>query len=532
MNSQSPQHGAQPHLLNRRQVLAGGVGLAAAGMLGRFGGGITAARAATSTGKPKPGGSARVGIVGASTTDNVDAAYIGSAMGLTSIHLLYAPLVRHGLNFEPQFALAESLEPETSKLDSWIVKLRPGLEFHNGKSVTAADVVYTLQRILNPKSPLEAAEIMADVDYKNVKALDKLTVRIPLLAPNVDFPNELAEPTTGIVPVDYDPRKPIGAGPFKLVSFTAGQQEVVAKFDNYYETGLPLLDEVSLINFADETSHLNALLGGQIDIAQDLEPAQITIINGSSGVGVLNNKCGVWAPIVMNVLDKPFTDVRVREAFKLIIDRPQMLAQVESNQGSLGNDLYAISDPDYDHALPQRHQDLEQAKFLLKQAGMSGMNITLVTSLGTGSPTSPLQAEVFAEQAKGAGVNVTVQNEGANAWNARYLQWPFTQDNWQVIRSYLTYVRMANSPGSQDFETHWAPPAFNKLVSEARAESDDAKRKALLAEAMTLQFNEGGYIIPYFNNDIAGVSDKIGGWVPCVTGTTIASELKQVGFVS
>jgi peptide/nickel transport system substrate-binding protein len=535
VNTEQEQRSAPIRLqapLTRRQVLTGGAGLALIGILGGFDASPALARRLGASTTPKSGGLATIGLTGGSATDTLDAGKLNSLFGVMTVHALYEPLVRRDLQFGLEYLVAESLEPESDKLDVWIAKIRPGLEFSNGKSVTADDVIFTFQRILDPKDPLTGSSILTgELDYKNLTALDSMTVRMPLFAPNVDFPNTVAEQSMGIVPAGYDPTKPIGSGPFTVKSFTPGVQEVVLKNPNYWQNGLPLLDELTFVSFNDNTSLLNALLGGEIDVIFGLQPAQIPVVQGTPGFSVLNWEAGIWAPLVLNVTQAPFNDVRVRQAFRLLVDRPQMVTEVLSGTGTVGNDVYCPADPDYNTSLPQRHQDLEQARFLLKQAGYGeGLSITLAAGLGAGGPGGQSQAQVFAEQAQGARVNCTVNVIDGTQWNSRYLQWDFTQNYWPVIRTYLTMVSIVNTPGVND-DSHWHPPGFTNLISEARKTLDPAKRRELIWAAQSLQYDQSGYVIPYFSNEVDATSNKIAGWQPSKNGVGIPTQLKSIGLV-
>jgi peptide/nickel transport system substrate-binding protein len=219
----------------------------------------------------------------------------------------------------------------------------------------------------------------------------------------------------------------------------------------------------------------------------------------------------------------------VRQAFRLIVDRKQMVEQVLSGQGRIANDLYAPFDPCYAKDLPQREQDLEQAKSLLSQAGKSGLRVELVTGdIFRGVIEA---AQVFAEQAKGAGVQVKVRKvDTGTFYGDNYLKWPFAQDFWST-RTYLTQVAQGSLPSSPFNETHWSNPEFVKLIRQARGELDDNKRCELLHAAQKLEYDEGGHIIAYFSNAVDAHSAAVGGIVPARSGFTLGNYgLKKVGF--
>jgi peptide/nickel transport system substrate-binding protein len=185
--------------------------------------------------------------------------------------------------------------------------------------------------------------------------------------------------------------------------------------------------------------------------------------------------------------------------------------------------MYAPYDPGTPR-LPQRQQDLEQAKALLKQAGYDGtLAVTLYTSEAIGS-AAVSAAQVLAEQAKGAGVTVNVKKVDSGAyWNAgNYLTYTFSQDFWYT-RNYLSQTGQGTMPKAPYNETHWKNDKWQAIVEEAMKTGDKTKRNELIAQAQTIEQNEGGYIVWSFNNQIDGYSSKLGGVVPNKSGVPLSS---------
>jgi peptide/nickel transport system substrate-binding protein len=529
------------HAVTRRQVLRGAVGggvvLAAGGWLGACGddggggGGGGGGTPAQSEGNLKVGGTLRVGATGGGAKDTIDAHRPTVDTDIMRVWNLYESLAVRTPDFsELEMLLAESIEAEKTP-KQWTIRLKDGLTFHNGKPVTADDVIFSIRRILDPKDPKVGAASIGYIDEKKLKKLDDLTVRVTLEFANAGFPDDIGQYFNAIVPVDYDPDNPVGTGPFKYVSFTAGQQSEFDKFPDYWEEGKPYADKLVIIDFPDDTARVNALLGGQVEAIDNLPAAQLQSVKANPNLRVLSSQTGAWQPFTMRVDQAPFDDVRVRQAFRLIVDREQMVQQVLSGQGSIANDLYARYDPVYASDLPQRQQDLEQAKSLLKQAGREGLNVELVTAPVFQGIVEA--AQVFAQQAKGAGVNVKVRKvDSGTFYGDNYLSWTFAQDFW-ASRVYLSQVAQGDLPESPFNETHWKEPKFLDLIQQARAEVDDAKRKDILHEAQTMQYEQGGYIIPYFSNIIDAYSAKVGGFVEAKCGFPFGNYwLKNVGFVA
>jgi peptide/nickel transport system substrate-binding protein len=333
------------------------------------------------------------------------------------------------------------------------------------------------------------------------------------------------------VPTDYDPKNPVGTGPFKYVSFTAGQQSEFAKFADYWEEGRPYADKLVIIDFPDDTARVNALLGGQVEVIDNLPAAQLQSVKSNPSLRVVSSETGAWQPFTMRVDQAPFNDAKVRQAFRLIVDREQMVQQVLSGQGRVANDLYAPYDSAFAGDLPQRKQDLEQAKSLLKQAGREGLSVELVTAPVFQGIVEA--AQVFAQQAKGAGVNVKLRKvDSGTFYGDNYLKWGFAQDFW-ATRAYLSQVAQGDLPDSPFNETHWKDPKFIDLIQQARGEVDDGKRKDILHAAQTMQYEQGGYIIQYFSNIIDAHSAKVGGLVEAKSGFPFGNYwLKNIGFLA
>ncbi len=514
--------------VTRRQALGAaavvGAGAAlgpvAAACGGSSGGETSASPSTASSGAPKPGGTLRVAAAAGSAKEDLD--IHAPALTMPSMDMrfnVYDSLLEKSPEGILGNALAEEIIPN-DKATEFTVKLQSGLVFHDGKPVTADDVVYSFQRIMDPKNPGLAAPQLLGLTQKGIKKVDDLTVSFVLESANAIFPEALSAYSCGIVPTGYDPKGGVGAigtGPFKVQDFLPGQKGVFARNENYWRAdGGPYVDTLEMIEFADSTAQLNALLGGAADYCQMVSGAQRKVAEGA-GMALLEAKTGSWIPFTMRTDVKPFSDVKVRQAFRLIVDREQMIAQAADGMQWLGNDMYAPFDPGYPKDLPQRAQDLEQAKSLLKEAGYEGLSIKLTTSTSVSS-NAPAAATVFAQQAKEAGVTVKVDNVNGDVfWGDEYLSYPFAMDNWGA-RGYLAQAGMGTMPKAFYNETHWDNPAWLALVEEAYRTVDDAKRNELITQASTIEYDEGGYIIYAFDKQVDAFSTKVAGAVADVSG--------------
>jgi peptide/nickel transport system substrate-binding protein len=505
--------------VSRRQLFAGAAGLAVVGGLSAACGSGASSSPSTSptvpVGTPKRGGNFRLGVTGGGSKDIFDGQNIITKPDQARLVSAFETLLTFDDNYQlTTDGLAQSYTQDNSK--QYTIHLRKGIEFQNGKTMTADDVIYSLQRIATKSNGLTGYAATATIDVPGIKKLDKYTVRIPLKTPDSTIPQTLASYTFGIVPVGYKayPHPQVGTGAYKLTSFTPGQQSVSARNPNYWRSGEPYFDTITIIDFNDSTAQVNALLGGQIDAMTDLPASQVKVLQARN-LQSLISKTGGWLPLCMAIDMPPFDDVRVRQAMRLIVDRKAMIEQVASGYGFVGNDLYAPFDAGYDHSLPQREPDIEKAKSLLKAAGHANLSVDLHTTNGAAGMVET--ATVFQTQAQAAGVKINVHND-PNYYGNQYLKLAFSVDFWGT-RGYLNQVQQGSLPNSPYNETHWPPKSgtgsnFESLYKQALAATDAAKRIEIEHEMQALEYDNGGYIIPFFGDLIDGYSDKVKGLRP------------------
>jgi peptide/nickel transport system substrate-binding protein len=529
---QTPDRANRDSALTRRDLLRGGVAAAAfvtsGGLISACGGSSTTISPPTgvATGRIRAGGTLSVGLTGGSAKDTLDAHAPVSDPDIGRNYQLYEGLTYLDTSVQVRLLLAESLE-SNAHADVWTIRLRPDLEFHNGKPVTADDVMFTFQRILNPAKPQVAASTLAPVDLHRLTKLDNRTVRVTMQRPMSEFPEALSV-YAAIVPRGYDPRHPVGTGPFKFDSFTPGQQSVFTRFNHYWQKGRPYLDRIVMIDFPDTTARTNALLSGQVDVIDNVPAAEMSTVS-ASGLTILDSPTGTWLPFTMRVDVPPFNDVRVRQAMRLIVDRKQMVEQALDGHGGVGNDLYARYDQAYDTLLPQREQDLEQARSLLKQAGRSGLHVALQTApVAQGLVEA---AQVFAQQASGAGVQVAISNlDPATFFGPNYLHWTFAQDFWNAF-PYMLQADQSTVSKAPYNETHWRDPQYERLITQARATTKTSLRTEILREAQRIEYDRGGYIVWAFANQIDGHKKTVGGLTGSRVGPLNHYDFRSVGFV-
>lgn len=485
-------------------VLVGAGGLAAAC------GSSIAAPDTTPAGaaKPKRGGTLKAALSGGDSSDTLNPLVAINNVDFSRINNVYEGLATYDDDAVVRNVLAEEMAPNADATE-WTVRLRSDVTWHNGKALGAEDLAFTIRQILNPKAPGSGAPALSPVDAKALTMLDRHTLRIPCTSPFASFPQVMAGPEYfQLVPVGFDPKHPVGTGPFKVASFTPGVQSTLVRNGDYWQSGLPYLDAIVTNDFTDETSQVNALLSGEVDVANLLSSASIAPLQTGSTATLISDGGG-WTPFTMRVDRPPFNDVRVRQAMRLIVDRQQMLELVFGGHGTVGNDVFSIWDPEYDRAIPQRQQDIAQAKFLLKQAGQEDLAVQLVTSdIAQGVVRA---AEVFQQQATAAGVTVNLQNLNVTEfYGPNYLKWVFAQDYWYYT-AYLAQVALATLPSAPYNECHFDDAVYNSLYAEALRQTDATKQAELAHEMQLIDYDQGGYIIANFPPVIDGYNTKVHG---------------------
>jgi peptide/nickel transport system substrate-binding protein len=482
--------------ISRRGFLqTAGLGAVAVGGMALVGCGSspTSGHPATSTAVPRRGGTLNVGFTGGSSSDTLNPFSPVANVDYARVNNLFDLLVRMTPDGQPVLYLAEEVVPNADAT-IWTVRVRSGVRFHNGKELTADDVIYTFQQTFNPKAPGEAASALHALEVANMKKLDAYTVSLPFSQPIATLVQVLSTNIAPyIVPVGFDVTHPVGTGPFMYKTFSPGVESTFVRNPNYWLSGLPYADTLVITDYADETSQTNSLLSGQSNLIGGLSSLSISPLR-SQGKEVLISEGGGWNPFTMRTDIAPFSDVRVRQALRLIVDRKQMMDVVFGGYGTIGNDIFGIFAPEYDHSIPQRQQDIDQAKSLLKAAGQENLSVQLVTSdIAQGVVQ---MATVFAQQASKAGVKVSLLNTN-DFFGPNYLKWVFAQDYWDY-NYYLPQVADATLPTAPFNECHFDNPRYTALYKEAVATVDQAKRTEISHEMQMIDYTEGGYIIPFF----------------------------------
>ena len=471
------------------------------------GGGSPAASAA-----PKQGGTFRVAAKTFAEATACDPHQANTSYSINNA--CFDALVESDHDNKWRMAMAEKFEMENNDPTQWLIKLKAGMKWHDGKPVTADDVIFTINRIMDPKAPLAAATMMKAIDLNGITKVDDLTVRLKLKSPDCLMLQSFSQSFSCLVPVGFDPAKPVGSGPFTFESFTPKQRWVGNRFADYWRgAGLPHLDRLELVGFASPTAALNGLLAGQVDGLDKMLPAQLQQVKQRPNLITTESQTGSIMQVSMNCRKgAPFEDARVRKAFKLMLDRQQLINSVYAGHGKIGNDVGVFPEWDdaCDPALPEPQHDVEQAKTLLQQAGKENMTVTLrVAELVTGMTAA---AQVIQEQAKKIGVTVKldVVADIATFYTDAYygadlqIDWTDTIDMRAGCGYYWLTESDYNAGGYSNAEV-------DKLHAEALASTTPEGYKTAMRKLSTIIQEDGPWLVWGRTTQIDAHTDKFTG---------------------
>ncbi len=502
-----------------RAIIAGGVSRRA--LLGRAAAlgagaallpalGAHPARAAED--KPRQGGTLRLGLAGGSTTDNLDPTTWTDSVTLVIGFALYNGLIENGADNKPVPELAESWEAKPGAAE-WVFNLRKDIKFTDGRPFGADDAIYSLNLHRGNTKSGAAGPMKAITD---IKKLDTHQIQITLDSADADLPYVLSDYHLLMVPDGYkDFAHPIGTGAFTLDKFDPGVSCSLKRNANYWKPDRGHVDMVEITVINDASARLNALLSGQVDAIHRVDPKTVSMLKKNPKIVVVQAPGG-WHAIMPMMIDRvPYSNPDIRQALKLAIDRPAVLRTMFSGYGTLGNDQpIPKGDPFYNPHIPQTVYDPDKAKFHFKKAGMPDAKIVLQASDAAFGGAVDMAILYQANAAK-AGIKIDVKKESADGfWDNVWLKGSFTTSYWGGRPAATQMFGVAYKSDAPWNDTHWREPGFDKLLLEARAELNEAKRREYIWEMQTMLHDQGGALIPVFRDWLDAHSIKVGGFTP------------------
>jgi len=442
--------------------------------------------------------------IGAGANSSLDPISKGRVFQITE--KVMSRLVRPEADGRPGPDLAESWSANSDATE-WTLKLRSGVKFHDGTTFGSEDVVYTLNRILDPEVGSPARSVISMIE--TVEAVDATTVKLTLNTPFADLPLQLMDYRIRMIPEnsgDTIGMTGIGTGPFKVEKFDPEGVSVLVANPDYYE-GVPGVDRMEIIGISDDQARLQALLSGQIDMERGITAQQKVMLSQSDKFAIQEVPTGNWRGFVFRNDVKPYDDVRVRKAVRMVADRQAFIDLVLGGAGVAVCDVPVEPNDQYRADLAC-DQDIEGAKKLLADAGYpDGLDVDIYVA--TLEPTWPTMAEVYQQQAAAAGIRVHIKQVPTDGyWKEVWMKKDVVATRWneRPADQALHEVYLSTAKWNESF---YKDSEFDDLLAAARRELDFEKRKALYVKAQERLSETTGTFIPYTVTKFIGVTKRV-----------------------
>jgi peptide/nickel transport system substrate-binding protein len=505
--------------IGRREFLRHGtvLGMSAPLLLAALGGLGTAA-------PPRPARAAGSGTVRVAQTvpaGAIDPVTIADSGGVIQLCQTGEYLVLSGGDLKLRPVLAESWKPNADG-SVWTFALRKGVKFHNGKAMTADDVVATMDRLADPKNASNALSAFSGVLSKGgTRKVDDMTVEFHLDAPNGNFPYYVSSDNYNaiIIPADYAgdfEKNFIGTGPFKLEKYTPKAGSSFLRNEDYWgPKAVPARTEFTF--YADIQPQILALEGRQVDVIVQVPVLQGAALLNNPNVNLISLRSSAHTQVHMRTDMAPFTDKRVRRALALCLDRKKIVAGLFRGRADMGNDSpFAPVFPSTDTSVPQRHKDVQQARELMSAAGLAkGFKVKLTTEKFIEIPD---YAVVIQNAAKQIGIDIELNVESQDAYYGKAV---FGQSDWlDSVLGATDYGHrgvpnvLLSAPLTSDGtwnSAHFKNKEYDSLVAQYIAALDLGSQRAAAGKIQKLLLDETPVIFSYFYNFLTATAKGLGG---------------------
>jgi peptide/nickel transport system substrate-binding protein len=488
----------------------------------------TSAGATAAAGVPKQGGTLKAALTG--EPDSLDPAISSVYTGAQVYDNIFSKLITANSDgsFAPQLATKwTQTDPKT-----WTFDLVDTATFHNGEKFTSADVKYTFERILDPKTASSYGALFSAIE--SIDTPTPTQVVFHLKTPFGPFLSNLAnngEIVNQKAIESGDPaRKPVGTGPFQFVEWIQGDHITVKKFDKYFETGKPSLDQVDFKFLLVDQGRVDALSSGEINWADAMPLNQISTLKSDPRFNFVTSPvAGIPNFLALNTKKAPFDNPKVRQAIAWALDRPAIRDLAYAGTGEVGIEEVPSGSAWFDGSDPYAAgPDIAKAKALLAEAGYpNGLSFEYL-----GLPQYPellKTGEVVRDQLKAIGVDMTIKQVDVSVWYDA-----FVKGDYQITSAYQertidpdNFYALVIKSGGPINTTAYSNPKVDALIDEAAASTDDAARKKLYTQIRDIVRTDAPIIFTHYDT-INYLMQKN------VVGSTVSPalelNLKDVGF--
>lgn len=445
--------------------------------------------------------------------------------------LIFDQLVRTGVK-------ADKVEPGLAS--SWSVS-ENGLEytfhlrdakFSNGQSVTADDVVFSLQRAAGEAS--RWASFFKPI--QKVEAIDPQTVKIFLKEPFTPILSTLGLFSASIVPrnvVEKDEKsfanQPIGSGPFMLENWRKGEKIILTKNPNYWQPGKPYVDKVEFYIEPEDNTRMLKIQNGELDIAANVPFNMIQSLKKIKDIDVVIADVLRSDFILLNTTKKPYDDIRVRQALNYAVDKQQIIDTILFGMGKVAKSTLPIMKY-YNHDIQTYDYNLEKAKALLKEAGYDkGFTATLLVV--SGQPVANQTAVVVQDAYRKLGIDVKISLlEGGTHWETT------KSGKYDMALSYCTSdtidpdqivgFTMLTPGRANSYHTQFKDERINELFVKGRALPDGPNREAIYKEIQKLHYNDAPFVFLFHTPAVYAIRSNVKDFVLCATSNYRLEDVK------
>ena len=513
--------------LTRRDAIARGaaLGLSVPAMMVLGAVGSAPLRAAAQDAEAKTGGTLRVGL----TADpaELDPHKTSLTAAWHVLEHVYEGLVTTNAALEPVPALAETWEISEDGL-TYTFNLRQGVTFHNGREFSAEDVKYSFERILDPETASPSISDLSSIE--TIEAVDPATVVITLKAPDSSFLAKLMGTSIAVVPQEEVEANgdlmqvAVGTGPFQFVEYVPNSVVRLERYAEYWDEGQPYLDGLEMQIVPDNTSRTTALVTGTVDFIEYAPVQDLPIFEADETIKIAGDQNTNIRYMAINVSREPFTDVRVRQAIAMVIDRGPIIDSAVFGAGTATNILFPES---YWAGFPSEipEPDIEGAKQLLAEAGYPDGFKTSILSWAQYAFLSNA-AIVIQEQLKQIGIEAELELQE----NAIYLENYFAGNFDLSVTGTSAYVDpndvvLANfGTGESNNGIGYSNPEMDELIAEAMAETDQEARAEIYKRIQEINLEDVVWVNLFIANQYEAMKEYVMGYEHIPTGSNSSFE--------
>jgi len=453
--------------------------------------------------------------------------------------IVFASLCDKLVDIGPDLQIVPQLATEwrwTDDNKALVMKLRQGVTFQDGEKMDAAAVKFSLERHLTMPGSNRKAEISA---VKSVEIVDDHTVKLvldkpfaPLLAQLSDRAGMIVSPKAAQAEGDKFGQHPICAGPFKFTERVAQDRIVLDRFADYWNKDAIHVDRIVFLPIADSTVRLSNLQSGQLDLIERVAATDLDTVRKDARLKLSAITSLAYTGITINTANgerakNPLgQDQRVREALELSIDRAALNQVVFNGEFMPGNQWVSPEHPYYQKDLPVQGRDLEKAKALLKEAGVTG-RLSVDFMVPSGAELHAV-AEVIQAMAAEVGIDMKIRvtefatslkAAEAGQYQAYMLAWSGRTDPDGNLYSFYKCKAPLNYPG-------YCNPEVDKLLDQSRVPSDPAARKAIYAQLAKILLNDDSILYLYHRRILIAHTARLEGYTQMPDGLVRVVGLK------